>query len=49
MYGSTDKPFSTAFLANKAAYNITPGLDVLVHDVIAAIITLPLLRVYYLP
>jgi hypothetical protein len=32
---------STAFLASRAAAIMTDGLDVLVHDVIAAIVTAP--------
>ena len=35
------RPFSTAFLASSAAPIITDGLEVLVHDVIAAIATAP--------
>src|SRR5271155_4068682 len=35
------RPFSTAFRASSAAPNITWGLDVLVHEVIAAITTAP--------
>jgi hypothetical protein len=34
-------PFSNAFLHNKAAANITPGFEVFVQDVIAAITTEP--------
>ena len=44
-----DNPFSTAFLANNPAAIILSGFDVLVHEVIAAITTLPWLREYYLP
>src|SRR6266480_7998765 len=40
--GLTFKPFSTAFFASRPAANSTPGFDVLVHDVIAAITTSPL-------
>jgi hypothetical protein len=36
MYLGTVRPFSTAFLANKPAASITPGFDVLVQEVIAA-------------
>jgi hypothetical protein len=34
-------PRSDAFLQRRAAANITPGLDVLVQDVMAAITTEP--------
>ena len=37
----TFNPFSTAFLATKPAPNITYGLEVLVHEVIAAIAISP--------
>src|SRR5262245_9301367 len=40
-HGLRERPFSTAFLASSAAATITDGLDVLVHDVIAAIATAP--------
>ncbi len=36
-YLGTFNPFSTAFLANNPAANITPGLDVLVQEVMEAI------------
>ena len=39
--GGTDRPFSTAFLASIAAAIITEGFEVLVHDVIDAIDTMP--------
>ena len=39
--GLLRRPFSTAFLASRAAPIITLGLEVLVHDVIAAIETAP--------
>ena len=39
--GRVFRPFSTAFLASNAAPIITDGLDVLVHDVIAAMVTAP--------
>src|SRR5919199_601208 len=39
--GLTSRPASTAFLASRAAPIITDGLDVLVHEVIAAITTWP--------
>src|SRR5258707_663377 len=42
MCGCTLKPASTAFLASRPAASSTPGLEVLVHDVIAAISTSPL-------
>ena len=35
------RPFSTAFLASRAAPIITEGLEVLVQEVIAAIATAP--------
>src|SRR5947199_8566146 len=41
-YGATFIPFSYAFLATIPAAIITDGLDVFVHDVIAAISTSPL-------
>ena len=37
----TVRPRSTAFLARRPAASSTPGLEVLVHEVIAAIITSP--------
>src|SRR5215212_2985842 len=40
-HGRRCKPRSTAFLASSAAAIITDGLDVLVHDVIAAMTTAP--------
>ena len=40
-HGLRCSPFSTAFLASRAAPIITDGLEVLVHDVIAAIVTAP--------
>ena len=40
-HGLEVSPFSTAFLASSAAPSITSGLEVLVHDVIAAITTAP--------
>src|SRR3954471_21887161 len=42
MCGRTLKPFSTAFLAKRPAASSTPGLDVLVQLVMAAISTSPL-------
>jgi len=45
MYGETLRPALTAFCANKPAPNITEGLLVFVHDVIAAITTEPCLIV----
>jgi len=45
IYGKTFNPFSTAFLANYPAAKITPGLLVLVHDVIAAITIDPWFKV----
>ena len=35
------RPFSTAFFANSAAPIITDGLEVLVHEVMAAMVTAP--------
>ena len=40
-HGLVVRPFSTAFLASSAAPIITDGLEVLVHEVIAAIATAP--------
>ncbi len=40
-HGLRWRPFSTAFLASRAAAIITDGLEVLVHDVIAAMATAP--------
>ena len=40
-HGLLVSPFSTAFLASRAAPIITEGFEVLVHDVIAAIATAP--------
>src|ERR1700751_5464548 len=40
-HGLDVRPFSTALLAASAAPSITWGLEVLVHDVIAAITTAP--------
>ena len=40
-YGGILIPRSYAFLHNKAAANMTPGLEVLVHEVIAAMTTDP--------
>jgi hypothetical protein len=48
MYGCTANPFALAFRANKPAPNITDGLLVLVHDVIAAITTDPCFNEYVL-
>ncbi len=42
MCGLTVRPFSTAFFASNPAASSTPGFDVLVHEVIAAISTSPL-------
>ncbi len=39
--GLRARPFSTAFFASSAAPIITDGLDVFVHEVIAAITTAP--------
>lgn len=40
-HGLETKPFSTALRASSAAPSITSGLEVLVHDVTAAITTAP--------
>src|SRR5208283_5384874 len=40
-HGGMVNPFSTAFFASSPAPISTEGFDVLVHDVIAAITTLP--------
>src|SRR5690606_22060399 len=40
-HGLTDRPFSTALRASRAAPSITDGFEVLVHDVIEAITTAP--------
>src|SRR3954463_15571019 len=40
-HGLRDRPRSTAFLASSAAPIMTEGLEVLVHEVIAAITTAP--------
>jgi hypothetical protein len=40
-HGLRCRPFSTAFFASSAAPIITDGLDVFVHEVIAAIATAP--------
>src|SRR6476661_11117432 len=42
MCGWTDRPASTAFFASRPAASITPGLDVFVQLVMAAISTSPL-------
>jgi hypothetical protein len=39
MCGLTDRPRSTAFLASSPAASSTPGLEVFVQEVIAAITT----------
>ncbi len=43
MCGFTVRPSSTAFFASRPAASSTPGLEVLVQEVIAAISTSPLL------
>ena len=48
-HGLLVNPFSTAFLASKAAPIITDGFEVLVQEVIDAITTSPLLTVVALP
>ena len=40
-HGLRVRPFSTAFFASSAAPIITDGFEVLVHEVIAAIVTAP--------
>ena len=42
MWGFTRRPFSTAFLASRPAASMTPGFEVFVQLVIAAISTSPL-------
>src|SRR3954467_6632978 len=39
--GLRSRPFSTAFLASRAAPIITDGFEVLVHEVIDAMVTAP--------
>ena len=48
-YDFTFNPNSTAFLASKPAAIIESGLDVLVHEVIAAITTEPCFKVFFSP
>src|SRR5690242_8907511 len=48
-HGLRASPFSTAFFASSAAATITDGLDVLVHDVIAAMTTAPWSRTQSVP
>ena len=43
------KPFSTAFFARRAAPIMTDGFEVLVHEVMDAITTSPLVTVVALP
>ena len=40
-HGLRSRPLSTAFFASSAAPSMTDGLDVLVHEVIAAMATAP--------
>lgn len=49
MKGAIDNLRSKAFLQSSPAASITPGFDVFVHDVIAAITTVPCFNVYYFP
>lgn len=49
MYGLTESPFSTAFLANNPAAINESGLEVLVQEVIAEITMSPCFRVYFFP
>ena len=46
MYGAIFIPLLNAFLQSKAAQSMTPGFDVFVHEVIAAITTDPCFSVY---
>ena len=46
MYGLTLRPRSNAFFASKPAANITDGLLVFVHEVMAAMTTEPWPNVY---
>src|SRR5438067_9523127 len=48
-HGLTVRPRSTAFLATSAAPTITNGLEVLVHEVMAAMTTAPWSRVTDVP
>ena len=48
-HGLRWRPFSTAFFASSAAPIITDGFEVLVHEVIAAIVTAPWSRVNVVP
>lgn len=41
IYGLTERPLATAFLARIPAANITSGFEVFVHEVIAAMTTEP--------
>ena len=41
MYGYVLIPFSTAFLARRPAWSMTLGLEVFVHEVMAAMTTEP--------
>src|SRR6266511_5923765 len=47
--GLRDRPLSTAFLASSAAPIITDGLEVFVHELIAAITTAPWSSSYRVP
>lgn len=49
MWGEIVIPFSTAFLASKPAATKASGLEVLVHEVMAARTIEPCLRVIYWP
>src|SRR6478609_4274002 len=48
-HGLRVRPFSTAFLASSAAPTMTYGLEVLVHEVMAATATAPWSMVYCEP
>ena len=49
IYGAIFIPLLKAFLQSRAAQSMTPGFDVLVQEVIAAITTDPCLSLYYDP
>src|SRR4029453_7693764 len=48
-HGLRFSPFSTAFFASSAAPTITDGLDVLVHEVMAAMTTAPWSSSHFVP
>lgn len=49
IYGAILIPRYCAFLQSKPAASITPGLEVFVQEVIAAMITEPWFKLYYFP